>query len=53
MDRSMDLFGKSYARSSVNKKFKKFGDFKIVKGVICTADSVDEDDVDGEEDEEE
>ena len=53
MDRSIDFFGKSYARSSVNKKFKKFGDFKIIKGVILPKDSTDEDNDDDDENEEE
>lgn len=53
IDRSEELLGKKYARSSINKKFKKFGDFKIIKGVILPTDSTDEDDDDDDENDEE
>lgn len=48
IERSEELFGKAYARSSVNKKFNKFGDFKIVKGVILPSDSIENKDVEDE-----
>ena len=34
VEQSEELLGKKYARSSMNKKLKKFGDFEIDRGVV-------------------